>query len=99
MLDVSRMTRALRPDGIKWPFTPDGKPTNSLGYLASINELVHDKAHDALSDVNATIALARLIKLKQPKLFDYLLEIRDKKKLLKLLTSQRPLSIHLADKW
>jgi exodeoxyribonuclease-1 len=84
MLDVSRMMRALRPEGIKWPFNPDGKPTNSLGYLASINELIHDKAHDALSDVNATIALASLIKKRQPKLFEYLLDIRDKRKVAEI---------------
>ena len=78
LLDVSRMTRALRPEGIKWPFAPDGKPSNRLELLSSINKLDHDNAHDALSDVNATIALARLIRDKQPKLFDYLLSLRTK---------------------
>ncbi|MEX2014937.1 MAG: exodeoxyribonuclease I [Candidatus Saccharimonadales bacterium] len=79
ILDVSRMTRALRPEGIKWPYGPDGKPTNRLEYLSSVNKLDHTEAHDALSDVNATIAVAKLIKQKQPKLFDYLLNFRHKK--------------------
>jgi len=90
MLDVVRMTRALRPDGIEWPFAPDGKPTNRLEYLTSVNKLDHESAHDALSDVNATIAVARLIKQKQPKLFDYLLNMRDKKKVAALVTSGAP---------
>ncbi len=90
LLDVVRMTRALRPEGIEWPFAPDGKPTNRLEYLTSVNKLNHESAHDALSDVNATIAVARLIKTKQPKLFDYLLGMRDKKKVAALITSGDP---------
>lgn len=78
LLDLSRITRALRPAGIKWPFAPDGKPSNRLELLSSVNKLDHKDAHDALSDVNATIALARLIRHKQPKLFNYLLNMRGK---------------------
>ncbi|HVX58831.1 MAG TPA: exodeoxyribonuclease I [Candidatus Saccharimonadales bacterium] len=91
MLDVVRMTRALRPDGIKWPFAPDGKPSNRLEFLSSVNKLEHANAHDALSDVNATIDVARLIKQKQPKLFDYLLKHRGKKMVEPLVTSGQPL--------
>jgi exodeoxyribonuclease-1 len=78
LLDVVRMTRALRPEGIVWPFAPDGKPANRLEFLTAVNKLGHDKAHDALSDVKATIAVAQLIKTKQPELFDYLLRCRHK---------------------
>ncbi|HVO86853.1 MAG TPA: exodeoxyribonuclease I [Candidatus Binatia bacterium] len=90
LLDVVRMTRALRPEGIKWPFASDGKPSNRLELLSSINKLSHANAHDALSDVNAVIELAKLIKLKQPKLFDYLLNIRDKQKAGALVSSGEP---------
>ncbi|MEI6237081.1 MAG: exodeoxyribonuclease I [Candidatus Saccharibacteria bacterium] len=86
MLDVSRMTRALRPDDINWPFASDGKPSNKLDLLAKVNNLVHDQAHDALSDVNATIELAKLIKQKQPKLFSYLLNMRNKQKIEELIS-------------
>lgn len=90
MLDVVRMTRALRPEGIKWPVDSQGKPTNRLELLTAVNGLDHEHAHDALNDVLATIALARLIKTKQPKLFDYLLSIRgssDGKKKIEVLAS------------
>jgi exodeoxyribonuclease-1 len=90
LLDVVRMTRALRPEGIKWPFASDGKPSNKLELLSAINKLDHVDAHDALSDVRATIALAKLLKTKQPKLFNYLLEHRDKKKIAPLITSGKP---------
>ena len=72
ILDVVRLTRALRPEGIEWPFTEDGKPTNRLELLTKCNGLSHEHAHDALSDVYATIAVAKLIKEKQPSLFKFL---------------------------
>jgi exodeoxyribonuclease-1 len=80
LLDVVRMTYALRPDGIEWPSKEDGKPSFRLEDLTRSNGLVHDAAHDALSDVRATIALARLIRQRQPKLFDFCLELRRKER-------------------
>jgi exodeoxyribonuclease-1 len=90
LLDVVRMTRALRPEGIKWPFAPDGKPTNRLEMITSLNGLDHENAHDALNDVLATIAIARLIKSKQPKLFNYLFDMRNKKKVTALVNRPEP---------
>ncbi|MEW6370411.1 MAG: exodeoxyribonuclease I [Pseudomonadota bacterium] len=78
LLDVVRMAYALRPDGIEWPRHPDGRPSFRLEDLSAANGLAHEAAHDALSDVRATIALARLIRGKQPKLFDFCLELRRK---------------------
>jgi exodeoxyribonuclease-1 len=90
MLDVTRMTRALRPDGINWPFLPDGKPTNRLEFLTKVNKLGHDKAHDALSDVHATIAMAQLIKAKQPELFGYMFKLRSKQAVKELVLKGQP---------
>ena len=84
LLDVVRMTRALRPDGIVWPVV-DGKATNRLELLTKENGIDHFKAHDALSDVEALIAVTKLIKTKQPQLYSYLLEMRDKKKVKQLI--------------
>lgn len=83
MLDVVRMVRALRPEGINWPFTDEGKPTNRLELLTKLNGLSHEHAHDALSDVYATIAVAKLIREKQPKMFDFLFKIRSKNEVKK----------------
>jgi exodeoxyribonuclease-1 len=90
LLDVVRMTRALRPDGIEWPFASDGKPTNRLEYLTKVNKLDHEKAHDALNDVYATIAMAKLIRQKQPDLFNYLLGVRGKKEAAALVDKGLP---------
>ncbi len=78
LLDVVRMTYALRPEGIEWPLREDGRPSFKLEHLAQANGLVHEAAHDALSDVRATIALARLIRQRQPKLFDFCLALHKK---------------------
>ena len=84
LLDVARMTRALRPDGIEWPFV-DGKEVNRLELITKVNGVDHFKAHDALSDVQALIAVTKLIKEKQPQLYEYLLKIRDKNEVKKLV--------------
>jgi exodeoxyribonuclease-1 len=90
MLDVVRMTRALRPDGINWPIDPNGQPTNRLELLAKANNLDHVSAHDALSDVQALIGLAKLIRTKQPKLFDYLYRQRSKQAVEALVNLDDP---------
>ena len=83
ILDVVRLTRALRPEGINWPFREDGAPTNRLELITKLNGVAHEHAHDALSDVYATIAVAKLIREKQPELFDFLFKMRDKKEIKK----------------
>ena len=78
LIDVVRMTYALRPEGIAWPLQDDGKPSFRLELLTAANGIAHAAAHDALSDVRATIALARLIRSKQPKLFDFCFALHKK---------------------
>lgn len=85
LLDVIRMTRALRPDGIKWPVTEDGKATNRLELLTKENGIDHFAAHDALSDVEALIAVTKLIRDKQPQLYGYLFNMRGKRDVQKLV--------------
>lgn len=90
MLDVVRMTRALRPEGISWPTDAEGKAVNKLELLAKENNLLHTKAHDALSDVEALIGLTKLLQTTQPKLFDYLLTMRDKRTAMGLVSLDDP---------
>ncbi|KAF3997685.1 exodeoxyribonuclease I [Glaciimonas immobilis] len=78
ILDVVRTAYALRPEGIHWPTNDEGRPSFRLEHLTAANGLGHEAAHDALSDVRATIALARLIRQHQPKLFDFCLGLHKK---------------------
>ncbi len=80
IIDLVRMTYALRPNGIAWPQHEDGQPSFKLEHLVAANGIVHESAHNALSDVRATIALARLLRTQQPRLYDWLLQLRDKHK-------------------
>ena len=82
LLDVVRTTWALRPEGIQWPKHDDGRPSFKLEHLTQANGLSHEAAHDALSDVRATIALARLLKQAQPRLWDFCLKLRQKNAVL-----------------
>jgi exodeoxyribonuclease-1 len=75
---VVRTAYALRPEGIVWPTRADGAASFKLTDLSAANGLVHESAHDALSDVRATIALARLLKTAQPRLFDFCLGLHKK---------------------
>lgn len=92
-IDLVRMTRALRPEGIEWPVNEEGYATNRLEELTKANGIEHSNAHDALADVIATIEVAKLIKSKQPKLFQHLLSMRDKKKVKDVIAlgSGRPI--------
>ncbi|QIQ42114.1 MAG: exodeoxyribonuclease I [Buchnera aphidicola (Microlophium carnosum)] len=85
LLNLLRVCYALRPIGIKWPKNKLGLPSFKLSDLTTINNIVHSNAHDAISDVYATIEIAKLIKKNQPRLFDFFLNIRKKNALYKLI--------------
>jgi len=85
IIDMLRLTRALRPEGIEWPDHEPGRPSFKLEDLTAANGLLHEAAHDALSDVVATIAMAKLVKEKQPRLFDYVLQNRGKQAIAAML--------------
>lgn len=78
LLDCVRATFAFRPKGIEWPRHEDGRVSFKLEQLTAANGLAHEAAHDALSDVRATIAFARLIRERQPRLFDFCYRLRKK---------------------
>ena len=154
LLDVVRLVRALRPDGITWPLkrkvvnsqkfsrdiaessatqnqdvaptensatkqnsakTPAAKnsakasavenralasenqapaeivyASNRLEYLTKLNNINHDHAHDALSDVFGLIGVAKLLKTHQPKIYDYLFQVRDKVHVAQLVNLENP---------
>lgn len=101
LLDVVRMTHALRPEGMVWPTREDGRPSFRLEHLCAANGLVHEAAHDALSDVRATIALARLIRRLQPRLFDFCFALHKKERVaseigLHLAPDQRQPFLHVS---
>lgn len=85
LIDLARLCYALRPEGIEWPLREDGRPSFRLEHLAAANGLDQQRAHDALSDVHATLGLARLIRRRQPRLWEWALQLRDKRRARGLL--------------
>lgn len=88
IIDMVRLTYALRPQGIEWPMREENIPSFRLEELSAANGIQHEAAHDALSDVYATIALARLIRKRQPRLYEYVFEHRAKRRVLQQLNVQ-----------
>lgn len=85
VLDAARAFRVLRPGSMRWPVDDQGAPTLRLEALTAANDIEHGNAHDALADVRATIALCRLLRQDSPRLFDYLLSLRDKRVVAQLV--------------
>lgn len=100
IIDMVRLVYALRPETLNWPTREDGLPSFKLELLSAANGLEHTSAHDALSDVKATIALAKLIKQKQPKLYDYCYQLRDKHRVGALIDieNHKPL-LHISSRF
>lgn len=92
IIDVVRLSVALYPDILKLG-ERNGKASYKLEDLSQENGILHESAHDALSDVRATIGIAKIIKEKQSKLFDILYEKRTKQKVLESVNSGLPLLI------
>ncbi len=97
LVDLMRAARDLRPEGLVWPTGEEGKPIFTLEALAKANGVAHKTAHDAMHDVLATIGLARLLKARQPKLFDWYFTHRTRDSLRPLinLVEREPL-LHTA---
>jgi len=93
MIDLARMCYALRPEGIEWPMRESSEmddeggevPSFRLEDLTRANAIEHGGAHEAMADVRATIALARLLKDRQPKLFEWALRMREQRTAMDLL--------------
>lgn len=90
VLDLVRTAYALRPDGMVWPTNEQGRVSFKLEHLSAANGLAHEAAHDALSDVRATVALARLIRTNHPRLFDFCLSLHKKDKAAEQINLRAP---------
>ena len=100
LLDVMRLAHALRPEGIAWPKREDGATSFRLEHLAEANGVREGDAHEALSDVRALIGMARLLRRGQPRLWDYALGLRDKRRAAQLLDpiAMRP-ALHVSQRY
>ncbi|MDE2244804.1 MAG: exodeoxyribonuclease I [Xanthomonadaceae bacterium] len=89
LIDLARMAYALRPQGMEWPRREDGAPSFRLEHLARANGSEPRRAHDALSDVESLLGLARRLKTAQPRLWNWHYTLRNKRTVLGLLDPAR----------
>jgi exodeoxyribonuclease-1 len=82
------------------PGTAAGGHRLAHPHLAAANHLKQERAHDVLSDVYALIDLARLIRVRQPRLWDWHFELRRKQKVFGLLdvAAMTPL-VHVSSRY
>lgn len=99
VIDLFRIARALRPEGLEWPEHEPGVPSFRLEDLARANGVAHD-AHDALGDVRATLELVRRLRRAQPRLYDFVHDHRDRRRAAELLRldADEPV-LHVSDKY
>jgi exodeoxyribonuclease-1 len=101
LLDVARLFHALRPQGVEWPRRDDGKGASfKLEHLAAANGVRVGDAHEALSDVRATLGIARLMRRAQPRLWEHAAKLRDKRYAASLLdlSAMQPL-LHVSQRY
>ncbi len=100
IIDMVRLAAALRPEGIEWPLDAQGRPSFRLELLTQANGISHSGAHDALADVRATIELARRVKTRQPRLYEFAWRNRGKHEAAALLKfgSLEPV-LHVSEKY
>jgi exodeoxyribonuclease-1 len=85
LIDLARACYALRPEGLNWPTKENGAPSFKLEELSKANGIEHQDAHDAISDVKATIEFAKQLKNAQPRLFNYYYDLRKKHQVTTLI--------------
>ncbi|HSX72126.1 MAG TPA: exodeoxyribonuclease I, partial [Pseudomonas sp.] len=98
LIDLVRTAYALRPEGIEWPKDEEGRVSLKLERLTVANGIEHGQAHDALSDVRATIGLARLIRDRQPRLYDFFYRLRSKARVAEQIQLLQPL-VHVSGRF
>lgn len=88
-LNLVRACYDFKRDAINWPSPKEnGNPSFKLTDLTSANNIDQTGAHDALVDVKATIAITKLIKEREPNLFEYALSLRNKNTVKQVCTKE-----------
>lgn len=85
ILGLVRLVFAMRPNIIKWKKNKQGVLSQTLVDMSEANNIQHENAHDALSDVYATLSIAKKIKDDAQELYNYYYKLTDKKYVVSLI--------------
>jgi exodeoxyribonuclease-1 len=90
--DVMRMAQAatiFEPGTISVPTESNGRTVFALDRLAPANGFVHEHAHDAMADVEATIFLCRLLAERAPEIWSAFMRFSQKAAVTDYISNER----------
>ncbi len=90
IMSIARATDALRPRSIVIPSGDDGKKSFKLQNVCAANGYQPRVAHEAMSDVEACIYLARLIHQREPEIWSAFAQTSRKKSAMEIVKSKSP---------
>ncbi len=94
--DVLRLVQAAvayAPDCLNIPTSDKGKPVFKLDQLAPKNGFIHDNAHEAMADVEATIYIAQLIRQGAPQVWQNVMQSCRKSVAIDKITTNQILAL------
>jgi len=74
---LTQLYHLYHPECMQWPTNPEGKISLKLELLSKANQLAEGPAHQAMTDVEATLALARIF-LKNKEMWIYSMDFFNK---------------------
>ena len=92
--DAMRIVQAasvFAPDCLVVPLGKRGRPSFRLEGLSRANGFPHDKAHDAMADVEATLFLVRLVRERAPDVWEAMNLTARKRSVIDILTKHKAL--------
>ena len=88
LFPVARSSHLYYPGCIKTPISDKNNPVFKLDKLAPINGIKHEDAHSAISDVLATIEIAKILKKNAPNVWKASLMTTNKNKALEIIKNE-----------
>ena len=88
VLNLCRITAALRPDVIKPASDEDGRTIFKLKALAEANGIAVPLSHDAMADVSTTHALCQIIRNRTPEIWSQFLRFSQKASVESFITEE-----------
>ena len=88
LFPVARASHLYYPGCIKTPISDKNNPVFKLDKLAPMNGIKHEDAHSAISDVLATVEIAKLLSKNAPNVWKASLLTTNKDKTLKIIKNE-----------
>ncbi len=88
LFSLARAAHLYYPNCIKTPISDKNNPVFKLDKLAPMNGIKHNDAHSAISDVLATVEIAKLLNKKAPNVWKASLMTTNKDKTLEIIKNE-----------